>query len=98
MVGRIPVMDVMPVVDLGRQPAKATVGEPFPVRATVFREGHDRLGAEVVLVAPDGSKRPPVRMVKHPEVPDRYDALVTPDMGGSWSFEIHAWSDPIATW
>ena len=50
MVGRIPVMDVMPVVDLGRQPAKATVGEPFPVRATVFREGHDQLAAEVVLV------------------------------------------------
>ena len=49
MVGRIPVMDVMPVVDLGRRPAKATLGEPFPVRATVFREGHDLLGAEVVL-------------------------------------------------
>src|SRR3712207_819930 len=98
MVGRIPVMDVMPVVDLGRQPAKATVGEPFPVRATVFREGHDRLGAEVVLTAPDGNKRPPVRMVKHAETPDRYDAWVTPDAEGAWSFEIQAWSDPIATW
>src|SRR5918998_417763 len=98
MVGRIPVMDVMPVVDLGRQPAKATVGEPFPVRATVFREGHDRLGAEVVLTAPDGSKRPPVRMVKHADVPDRYDATVVPDLPGAWSFEIQAWADPIATW
>ena len=98
MVGRIPVMDVMPVVDVGRQPAKATVGEPFPVRATVFREGHDRLGAEVVLTAPDGTRRPPVRMVKHPEIPDRYDAWVTPDAPGAWSFEIQAWSDPIATW
>src|SRR3954447_5408871 len=98
MVGRIPVMDVMPVVDLGRQPAKATVGEPFPVRATVFREGHDRLAAEVVLTAPDGSRRPPVRMVKHESVPDRYDAWVTPDSPGAGTFEIHAWSDPIATW
>ena len=49
MVGRIPVMNVMPLVDLGRQPAKATVGEPFKVSATVFREGHDKLSAEVVL-------------------------------------------------
>ncbi|HET6937285.1 MAG TPA: maltotransferase domain-containing protein, partial [Nocardioides sp.] len=98
MVGRIPVMDVMPVVDLGRQPAKATVGEPFPVRATVFREGHDRLSAEVVLTAPDSSRRPPVRMVKHESVPDRYDAWVTPDAPGAWTFEIQAWSDPIATW
>ena len=58
MVGRIPVMNVMPVVDLGRQPAKATVGEPFPVTATVFREGHDKLGAEVVLTGPDGVRAP----------------------------------------
>ena len=51
MVGRIPVMNVTPVVDpsvhRGALPAKATVGEPFPVCASVFREGHDKLGAEV---------------------------------------------------
>jgi len=98
MVGRIPVMDVMPVVDLGRQPAKATVGEPLPVSARVFREGHDKLGAEVVLTGPDGVRRDPVRMVKHADVPDRYDAWVTPDTEGAWTFEILAWSDPIGTW
>jgi starch synthase (maltosyl-transferring) len=98
MVGRIPVMNVMPVVDLGRQPAKATVGEPFPVRATVFREGHDKLGAEVVLTGPDGHRRPPVRMTKHPEIPDRYDASVTPDVEGPWTFEVQSWSDPVGTW
>ena len=98
MVGRIPVMDVMPLVDLGRLPAKATVGEPLPVTATVFREGHDQLGAEVVLVAPDGSRRPPVRMTKHGDQPDRYVAWVTPDAEGAWSFEVHAWSDPLSTW
>ena len=54
MVGRIPVIDVMPLVDNGRLSAKATVGEPFPVSATVFREGHDLLGAEVVLIDPEG--------------------------------------------
>ncbi|SDD71936.1 alpha-1,4-glucan--maltose-1-phosphate maltosyltransferase [Nocardioides lianchengensis] len=98
MVGRIPVMNVMPVVDLGRLPAKATVDEPFPVSASVFREGHDKLGAEVVLTDPTGTRRAPVRMVKHEEVPDRYDAWVTPDAPGAWTFEVQAWSDPIATW
>ena len=98
MVGRIPVMDVMPVVDLGRVPAKATHGEPMPVRATVFREGHDQLGCEVVLTAPDGSRRPPVRMRQLADVPDRYEAWVTPDAEGPWQFEVHAWSDPLATW
>ena len=98
MVGRIPVMDVMPLVDLGRQPAKATVGEPFPVTATVFREGHDKLSAEVVLTGPDGTRAAPVRMQRLEEPPDRYVAWVTPDREGAWTFEVQAWSDPIATW
>lgn len=98
MVGRIPVMNVSPLVDLGRQPAKATVGEPFPVRASVFREGHDRLGAEVVLIGPDGKRRAPVRMTQDAEVPDRYEAWVTPDAEGAWSFEVVAWSSPLGTW
>src|SRR3954471_6506185 len=98
MVGRIPVMDVMPLVDLGRLPAKATTGESLPVTATVFREGHDQLGAEVVLVAPDSTRRPPVRMAPEGDAPDRYVAWVTPDVAGAWTFEVHAWSDPLATW
>jgi len=98
MVGRIPVMDVMPVVDRGRQPAKATLGEPFPVRATVFREGHDRLGCEVVAIDPSGERRPPVRMEQLVPGTDRYEAWVTPDVEGAWSFEVHAWSSPLGTW
>ncbi|WP_344606099.1 maltotransferase domain-containing protein, partial [Streptomyces glaucus] len=38
-VGRIPVLDVRPLVLDGRRPAKAVVGESFEVSATVFREG-----------------------------------------------------------
>src|SRR4029079_13803503 len=98
MVGRIPVMDVMPLVDLGRLPAKATTGEPLPVTAMFCRERNDQLGAEVVLVAPDGTRRPPVRMVADGDAPDRYVAWVTPDAEGAWTFEVHAWSDPLATW
>ncbi len=98
MVGRIPVIDVMPLVDQGRLPAKATVGEPFPVSATVFREGHDKLGADVVLIGPDKKARPPVRMVKQDSPVDRHLAWVTPDAPGTWTFEIRAWSDPVATW
>ncbi|MDN5895226.1 MAG: DUF3416 domain-containing protein, partial [Nocardioides sp.] len=98
MVGRIPVMDVTPLVDRGRQPAKATLGEPFPVSALVFREGHDMLAAEVVATDPDGLRRAPVRMTTRAGVPDRHDAWLTPDLEGPWAFEIHAWSDPWATW
>jgi starch synthase (maltosyl-transferring) len=98
MVGRIPVTDVYPVVDHGRYPVKGTVGEPFTVRATVFREGHDMLSAEVVLTGPDGKRRPPVRMHKQPEGVDVWAASVTPDAIGPWTFTVEAWSDPVATW
>jgi len=91
-------MDVSPVVDLGRLSAKATVGEPMPVRATVFREGHDQLGAEVVAIDPTGRRRDPVRMHLEGAEPNRYLAHVTPDTEGEWTFEIQSWSDPIATW
>jgi starch synthase (maltosyl-transferring) len=52
MIGRIPVTEVRPVVDGGRWPAKAIVGETVPVTATVFREGHDAVGVTVVAIPP----------------------------------------------
>ncbi|MFF0224763.1 maltotransferase domain-containing protein, partial [Streptomyces sp. NPDC004629] len=57
-VGRIPVLDVRPVVLGGRRPAKAVVGETFEVSATVFREGHDAVAAHVVLCDPEGRPGP----------------------------------------
>ncbi|MGZ5416489.1 MAG: alpha-1,4-glucan--maltose-1-phosphate maltosyltransferase [Nocardioides sp.] len=98
MVGRIPVMDVSPVVAGGKYPAKAAVGEPFTVSALVFREGHDALNADVVLTDPEGKRRPWVRMHKNPEGVDVWTAEVAADAPGPWTFEIEAWSDPVATW
>ncbi|OCG73631.1 alpha-1,4-glucan--maltose-1-phosphate maltosyltransferase [Microbacterium sediminis] len=98
MVGRIPVIEVHPVVHGGERPAKATVGEPLPIRATVFREGHDQLGTEAVLIGPDGTRRPPVRMRELVPGTDRYEAWVTPDAEGAWAFEVQAFSDPLHTW
>ncbi|MBV8928643.1 MAG: DUF3416 domain-containing protein, partial [Mycobacteriaceae bacterium] len=49
MPGRIAIDDVRPVVSGGRYPAKAVVGEIVPVRATVWREGHDAVAATLVL-------------------------------------------------
>jgi starch synthase (maltosyl-transferring) len=98
MVGRIPVLDVTPVVEHGRYPAKAVVGEAFPVTALVFREGHDQLGADVVLTGPDGARRPSVRMRETGTEVSRMGATVTADAEGAWTFSIESWSDPLATW
>ena len=63
--GRIGVMNVEPVVDRGNRPAKSVVDEEFAITATVFREGHEAVGATVVLTDPDGIEhsRPMVRTV-----------------------------------
>ncbi len=91
-------MDVTPVVNHARHPAKASVGEFFDVTALVFREGHDQLGAEVVLTDPAGVRRPPQRMHDVEGQVSRMAASVCPDTEGAWTFEVQSWSDPIGTW
>ncbi|MEU7016762.1 alpha-1,4-glucan--maltose-1-phosphate maltosyltransferase [Streptomyces sp. NPDC046385] len=96
--GRIPVLDVRPLVDCGRRPAKAVVGETFEVTATVFREGHDVVAANVVLRGPSGRPGPWTPMRELAPGTDRWGAEVTPDAEGAWSYTVEAWSDPLATW
>ncbi|WP_127131968.1 alpha-1,4-glucan--maltose-1-phosphate maltosyltransferase [Georgenia sp. SYP-B2076] len=97
-VGRIPVVEVSPVIEDGRWPAKGTAGEAFPVRATVFREGHDAVAATAVLVAPDGTDRSWTAMSDIAPGLDRYEAWLVPDAPGTWGFRVEGWSDPYGTW
>ncbi|MBD0744829.1 alpha-1,4-glucan--maltose-1-phosphate maltosyltransferase [Streptomyces sp. CBMA152] len=97
-IGRIPVLDVRPAVDCGTRPAKAVAGETFLVTATVFREGHDAVAANVVLRDPHGRPGPWTPMRELAPGTDRWGAEVTPDSEGRWSYTVEAWSDPVATW
>ena len=97
-IGRIPVLAVGPVAEGGRWPAKAVVGEAVPIRATVFREGHDAVGATAVLVGPDGRDHSAARMVGIAPGLDRYQARLVPDRPGAWRFRVEGWSDPYGTW
>ncbi|MGK5631969.1 maltotransferase domain-containing protein [Streptomyces sp. URMC 123] len=98
MIGRIPVLDVRPLVDCGRRPAKAVVGESFQVSATVFREGHDAVAANVVLRDPAGRCGPWTPMRELAPGTDRWGAEVTPDAEGRWTYTVEAWGDPVTTW
>jgi starch synthase (maltosyl-transferring) len=98
VIGRIPILDVQPVVECGRRPAKAVVGETFQVSATVIREGHGALGAGVVLRDPSGKNGPLIRMRELAPGTDRYGADVTVKSEGNWYFHVESWSDPIAHW
>ncbi|MER8023874.1 maltotransferase domain-containing protein, partial [Streptomyces griseoluteus] len=97
-IGRVPVRDVRPAVECGRRPAKAVAGETFQVTATVFREGHDAVGANVVLRGPKGRRGPWTPMRELSPGSDLWGADITPDATGRWTYRVEAWSDPIATW
>ncbi|MGZ3113826.1 alpha-1,4-glucan--maltose-1-phosphate maltosyltransferase [Streptomyces sp. H62] len=97
-IGRIPVRDVHPVVEYGRRPAKAVAGETFEVTASVFREGHDAVAANVVLKDPEGRPGPWTPMRELAPGSDRWGAEVTPGAPGRWTYRVEAWSDPVTTW
>jgi starch synthase (maltosyl-transferring) len=100
--GRIGIADISPRVACGAYPAKAVVDERIRIKATVFREGHDAVAANVVFrhssdtSAPDSA--PLVRLQPYSVGLDLWDAYVVPDRMGEWTFTIEAWSDPLETW
>ena len=96
-VGRIPIRLLSPRQPDDRRPAKAWVGEVVPFRATVFKDGHDRLGAELLLTAPSGTQTAH-RMRLAGEGTDLWEAMVQLDETGDWDFAVRAWTDDWATW
>lgn len=100
MINRIPVTDISPVVFFGGDlvPVKAIPGEVIPVSAQVFREGHDLLGADVVLY--DSSSREISRSVMHEKWRggDFYEADVRIPARGDFTFTIDSYDHPFATW
>ena len=96
-VGRIPVLEVQPVVENGLLPAKSVVGEEFVVRAKVFREGHDAVNATAVLTDPDGTDHYFPMHCDNPGLSD-WSTTVVADRTGWWRYRVEGWSDPYATW
>src|SRR5689334_23225558 len=98
MTGRLGLTDVAPVISCGQYPARAAVGERVPISATVFREGHDAVNANVAWRAPDGTKMPYTPMKLGTPGLDDWHASIVPDAEGRWSFVVEVWSDPLGTW
>lgn len=111
MAGRVEVDDVEPVISCGRYPAKAVVGETVPVKATVWREGHDDVAATLVVRYlgrhyPMPGEAPPGKSSAAPlhiRMQTGFDAYVfhgdfTPDAVGLWTFRVEGWGDPVQSW
>jgi starch synthase (maltosyl-transferring) len=93
---RIQIQALEPLVDCGRYPVKRTVGDRVDVYATIFKDGHDTLGAEIRYRAPGERKwqAAPLEALGN----DRFGGGFTVDRPGYWTFMVAAWTDRIATW
>jgi starch synthase (maltosyl-transferring) len=92
---RIQIQSLSPLVDCGRFPAKACVGDEVRVEATIVRDGHEVLGAALRAKPPGGR-----RWAEEPMTDlgnDRWAAAFSPDVCGRWSFRVEAWVDPVAS-
>jgi len=98
---RVAIEQPRPVVECGKLPAKATVGIPLTVSASIFADGHDLVVGWVRHGRPDPGGGTTDRWQ---EVPmralgdDRFSAVLTPTRVGSWSFEIAAMPDLYGSW
>lgn len=88
---------VSPVVDGGRYALKRLVGDDINVRAAVFKDGHDALGAEVVIRDAQQLviRRSPLSYDLHE---DMWSGGFTLEQAGNYSMYIEGWPDYFGTW
>ena len=100
MINRIPVTDISPVVYFGGEflPVKAIPAEVIPISATIFREGHDLLGAQVILFDSQGREIQRNIMVEKWHGGDQYQGSVTVPAQGDFTYAIESYDHPFATW
>ena len=95
--GRIPVFDLSPQLADDLWPAKAFAGEVVPFAATAFREGHDRIGVELLLTSPSGVTETR-RMVAGPTGTDRWLTSARLDEVGGYRWRVRAFADDYLSW
>jgi starch synthase (maltosyl-transferring) len=93
---RILIQDVQPQIECGRFPVKRVVGEEVVVSATIFRDGHDVLGA-AVKYRPPGGRRWREALLE-PLGNDRWRGSFSVDAPGRWTYTVAAWTDRIVSW
>jgi starch synthase (maltosyl-transferring) len=93
---RIRIEGLGPALDCGAYPVKRSVGERVRVTATIFRDGHDVLGASVLYRGP-GKRKFEVAPLE-PLGNDLWAGSFEVTECGRWQFAVEAWSDRAATW
>ena len=93
---RIQIREVRPQVEGRRYPVKATVGDRVDVGATIFRDGHEVLGAAVRYRGPGERRWREAPLESLPN--DRWAGTFEVERPGRWQFNVEAWVDRLASW
>jgi starch synthase (maltosyl-transferring) len=93
---RVVIEHVQPEIDGGRFPIKRTVGEQVRVRADIFADGHDLLGAAMLFRPADKAAwiEEPMRLVEN----DRWEGSFKVQALGRHVYTVVAWVDHFRTW
>ncbi|MDA8199450.1 MAG: alpha-1,4-glucan--maltose-1-phosphate maltosyltransferase [Thermaerobacter sp.] len=92
---RVVVTQLSPEVEAGRFPAKAVAGDPVVVRARVFADGHDVVGAHVLWQDAGGEARVlPMRSTGN----DWFSATIPSGPVGLARYRVVGFVDALATW
>ena len=95
--GRIVIDDIRPRASEPGYPAKAVVGEAVPVRAVIFKDGHDVLAARVQLYA-EGRSAPESVAALATAANDLWTGTIVADRVGRHQLVVQAWTDRHASW
>jgi starch synthase (maltosyl-transferring) len=93
---RVVIERVEPQVDDGAFPVKRVIGDRVSVRADIFADGHEKLGAVLLYRKADEGRWSEARMsfVEN----DRWEGQFTVDVLGRYFYTIVAWVDRFGTW
>lgn len=94
---RLVIEQVQPQLDAGRYPIKRVEGAPIDVSAVIFKDGHDQILADLVVLAPGTRDALRVPLIYRFE-PDAWYGSFQVDRLGRWKYWIEAWSDHFGTW
>jgi starch synthase (maltosyl-transferring) len=93
---RVVIESVSPEINAGRFPAKAAVGDLFTVEADIFADGHDKIGAALLIRRADAEEfsEAPMALVEN----DRWRGCHAVADNARYVYTIIAWRDLFATW
>ena len=87
---RIVIAAVSPLIEHGRFPSRAVIGQRIDIEADIFMDGHDRIAAQVLVFQADAE---PKALPMRPLGNDRWRAHFEPVQPGRYHLRIQAWLD-----